>query len=289
MRFELGEMKTDWESFGTLARLHHEISNSREAERTVDLSRTASFQANLCAALAAVVAQQATAVSWTRPRRNVACAWQVSGFWEWLGRRRRIDLPPPPIPFDAFWPTQRNEQHDYVRRSFGPSTPGLPQMTPALLEEFRSALLELLSNADDHAEATDGVFCCGEYSPSRHRLRYTVADTGIGIRQRVQRSRSQSKTPVEAIRWALAGNTTRSGSRPGGNGLQLIQEFIGLNSGKLVLASDAAVCTVKHGVAYEHPLGFPFPGTAVTLEINTNDQQSYRLATEIDPGSVWGQ
>jgi hypothetical protein len=34
-------------------------------------------------------------------------------------------------------------------------------------------------------------------------------------------------------------------------------------------------------------LGFSFPGTVVSLNINTSDRRSYHMVSKVDPNEIW--
>jgi len=112
-------------------------------------------------------------------------------------------------------------------------------------------------------------------------LDFTIADPGIGIRRKIYAELGLRLNSDRAIKWALQdGHTTRQGSIPGGLGLKLIREFIGLNAGKMQIVSDRGFweCT-PNGEALRR-MDYGFPGTVITIEINTADTSSYRLSTE---------
>lgn len=105
------------------------------------------------------------------------------------------------------------------------------------------------------------------------------------MRECVRRNLGKRMTATQAIDWAMSGeNTTKTGDIPGGLGLKILRKFITLNGGKLVIVSDAGYWGIMDGKeqptvkAFEHP----FPGTVVSVEVNTNDAHSYRLAGEPD-------
>ena len=66
------------------------------------------------------------------------------------------------------------------------------------------------------------------------------------------------------IKWALSGKTTRR-DRPGGLGLQLIQEFIKLNKGRLIIVSGSGYGEIKSGSILTETYSERFPGTVVTI------------------------
>jgi hypothetical protein len=92
---------------------------------------------------------------------------------------------------------------------------------------------------------------------------------------------------VAAVEWAMSGNTTKTGKRPGGLGLQLIREFIELNQGRIIVVSSGACWRQTQDGISARELDPPFPGTVVTIEVNTADTSLYRLQEEVDPANVF--
>lgn len=87
--------------------------------------------------------------------------------------------------------------------------------------------------------------------------------------------------PEEAIEWATREyNTTKRDNIPGGLGLKLLREFIDLNEGYLQIVSDAGYWRRRSRRTTSMRLEHPFPGTVVSVEINTADQNSYSLSSE---------
>jgi len=93
--------------------------------------------------------------------------------------------------------------------------------------------------------------------------------------------------PGEAIDWAMSGNTSRKGRRPGGLGLMLIRELVNLNGGRIVVVSDCGYWKLDKGSVKLKHFDRPFTGTVVTIEINTADETSYRLKSEVDPAAIF--
>ena len=157
----------------------------------------------------------------------------------------------------------------------------MPSMSPGLLKKFWESLHEIFNNAATHSRSKLGVFSCGQFFPNRNRLDFTVADLGIGIRENVNADPQRHMTAVEAISWAVQANTTtRTGGIPGGLGLALLCKFIGLNDGGIQIVSDQGYFRQKGQKTECLELGGSFPGTVVSIEVNTADTKSYRLASE---------
>ena len=95
-------------------------------------------------------------------------------------------------------------------------------------------------------------------------------------------------TPEGAIVWATEGhNTTKRGKIPGGLGLKLLREFIRLNGGCIQIVSDAGYWRQEKDKIILAHLSQPFPGTVVSVEINTTDSQSYVLSSELSEADIF--
>ncbi|MCZ7667861.1 MAG: ATP-binding protein [Chloroflexi bacterium] len=166
--------------------------------------------------------------------------------------------------------------------------PEMPDMSPGLLKKFRESVFEVFSNAVIHSQTKQGIFSCGQFFPKRNNLDFSVADLGIGIRQNILDNRRLDLTPEKAILWATEGrNTTKQGPVPGGLGLKLLGEFIDLNGGCIQIVSDAGYWRREGHQVKTALLRHPFPGTVVSLEINTADTQSYVLTSELSEADIF--
>jgi hypothetical protein len=156
-------------------------------------------------------------------------------------------------------------------------------MSEALSERFKNSILEIFVNAAMHSESKLGIFACGQYFPQQDRLDFCVADAGIGIRRKIHKELGLKMNSDKAIEWALQeGNTTRTGSVPGGLGLKLIREFIAMNKGRIQIVSDRGYWEFSPRGETLARIDTPFPGTVINIEINTADTSSYRLRSEAE-------
>ena len=139
-----------------------------------------------------------------------------------------------------------------------------------------------------HSQTKLGIFSCGQYFPKRDRLDFSVADLGIGIRQNILGSTGLNLPAAEAIAWATVGqNTTKRGNIPGGLGLKLLREFITLNAGRIQIVSDSGYWALESGEVISKEMPNSFPGTVVSIEIDTVDKRSYRLSSEISEDDIF--
>ncbi|MGC9327332.1 MAG: hypothetical protein ACP5I1_06840, partial [Candidatus Hinthialibacter sp.] len=164
----------------------------------------------------------------------------------------------------------------------------IPPMSPGLLKKFRESLFEIFNNAVIHSKTKYGIFSCGQYFHKQRHLNFTITDLGIGFHQNIVQSLKEEMSPAEAICWAMEGrNNTKKGCIPGGLGLKLLQDFIKLNKGKLQICSDMGFWELSEGQVTIRQFDAPFPGTVVNIQINTADNQSYCLSSEINPDAIF--
>jgi hypothetical protein len=66
-----------------------------------------------------------------------------------------------------------------------------------------------------------------------------------------------------------------------------LTEFVALNGGRIQIVSDAGYWEQQAGEVSTDRLGHPYPGTVVSVEIDTLDARSYVLATELSPHDIF--
>lgn len=149
---------------------------------------------------------------------------------------------------------------------------------------FKKKIFEVYQNAVIHSESEIGVFVCGQLSPGKNCLNFTVADAGIGIRGAVRRYFKKAGIgSVPALKWALkpTATTKRGGPRPGGLGFQFLKHFSRMNKGKIQIVSRFGFYQFDCGNEIFQKMSKDFPGTAVTVQVNTADTASYASAAEV--------
>lgn len=203
-----------------------------------------------------------------------------NGFLTNYGRSHLTDIYGSTIQYQRFEPHEDRVFSYYLDEQF--RNKAIPEMSIGLHKKFIEGLLEIFSNAVVHSETKMGIFVCGQYFHQQHRLDFTIADLGIGIRENLLDKIGLKLAADEAINWAVEGNnTTKRGRIPGGLGLKLLREFIKLNQGKMQMISDTGYWEqFPDGRKEMALLPYRFPGTIVNIEINTADQNSYRLSPE---------
>lgn len=158
----------------------------------------------------------------------------------------------------------------------------IPFVDARVQDKVIECLMELFDNARNHSESFHGVFVCGQFFPYKHLLRLTIADAGVGFSGCLKNKLSKSLSGKEAIEWAMMPNAhsarkTQYGSIPGGNGLQVLQEFVENNGGSISVLSENGLWYKNTHVVVSKNLETKFPGTVVTFEVDTSRAGRYRL------------
>ena len=290
MKFSLPEIRHSLSGFEELVRLNAEIGQQRFSRIEIDMTTTSWFDADMCAPFGAIlyrIGHNMNTVHLTNLRSSVENILSKNGFLSHYGRMPIRDTYGTTIPYQRFDVKDDRFFASYVESKFvGRSE--LPVMTPGLVKRFRESVFEIFSNAVIHSHTQLGIFSCGQLFPNRHRLDFSVADLGIGIRRNVEEHTGLDLPAYEAIEWATqANNTTKRGRIPGGLGLKLLIEFINLNDGRLQIISDRGYWGLEKGHTQTERLSQPFPGTVVNVEINTADTRSYKLSSELKETDIF--
>lgn len=285
----LPTIRSQEEGFGNLAILATESKELTSSRLEVDFSRCGFFDANMAAPLAAILARVANAF-------NAVTIVKVPSAIERILRKNRFlvgfgydpmeDVNRTTLPFRRIRLSEQGLFADYLGRHMNGK--GIPRMTEGLGKVFRQSIFEVFQNAVIHSASPLGAFVCGQFYPQYQRMDLTIADAGVGIRTNVRRYLGKAITSTDAIRWALQeGNTTKTGSQPGGVGLKFLHDFVALNQGKIQIASRLGFYEYRNGKETFKKLETDFPGTTVNLEINTGDTSSYRLDSEITAKDIF--
>jgi len=286
MTLTLGQIRTGFNGFQRILDLDNQIVLE---DHEINISNW--IDANMCAPLGAILYRKKTGkipVRISDISLYVKSILQKNHFLSQFGESDKPDSYGTTLEYQRFEMDNKvyEQFQEYVIRYFRPMNLGLPGMSPALLKRFRESLFEIFLNAYEHSYTKEGIFVCGQFFPKRQLLHFTIADLGIGIDGNIHKQLQKRLSAEDAIKWAISGKTTRR-DRSGGLGLQLIREFIKLNQGRLIIVSGAGYWELSKGVVSTHTFPTPFPGTAVTIVIDTADKTSYCLSSEVDSSDVF--
>lgn len=285
MRIETNRIDSSSYGFAAIGRIFAAAASEPGSTLEVDCSRLRFIAANMCAPLGAALAGRRS--SFTHVSPAVQAILEKNRFLDRLGGR--ADTYGTTIAYERFQPHQRDDFQEYIQAHFRGKR--IPQMTLGLARQFRESLFELFENAVAHSETRLGIFACGQQFPNKNELHFCISDRGVGIPARVRGFLSAPDMSAQAaIDWAMHGsNTTRrvADRLPGGLGLKVVREFIAMNGGAIRVASESGYWWVRGKWAHTERLAYPFPGTAVDIEINTADTKVYALANEINPREIF--
>jgi len=162
----------------------------------------------------------------------------------------------------------------------------LPQMSPLLKEKMAEAIYEIFVNAQIHSN-TQYIYTCGQFYPKENKIEFTIVDTGIGFKRKVNERFGSNLSSVQAIQWAVKDKSTTKEGITGGIGLALLKEFIKLNNGRMQIASGDGFYQFDKLQEWAKPFKGSFPGTIVNLQFRTDDHSSYILKNEVDPNEIF--
>lgn len=290
MRIRLPSIQHDQPGFEALTNLSARTEDCYLQQIEVDLGLTSWFDADMCAPFGAILyrlGNKLNNIELTNIQPSVEKILAKNGFLSSYGRNKIPDRWGTTIPYQRFEVRDGRYFASYIEKELVHRAE-MPRMSVGLLKKFRESVYEIFGNAVDHSQTELGIFSCGQFFPKKHCLNFSVADLGIGIRENVRQHAKLDLTADEAIAWATRDrNTTKTGRIPGGLGLKLLREFVDLNRGRIQIISDSGYWLSFRGGVRKQQLLNPFPGTVVTVEINTSDKQSYVLSSEVPETDIF--
>src|SRR3990170_8541105 len=269
MKLALPQIRHEQSGFEAVVRLHAQTKDCRLTRIEIDMSTTNWFDADMCGAFGAILYRLSSGlntIELTNIPQSVKTILSKNGFLSNYGRAKLPDTWGTTIPYQRFDVKDDRYFAGYIEGEFV-HRPEMPKMSAGLIKKFRESVFEIFSNAVLHSRTKLGIFSCGQSYPKRHRLDFSVADLGIGIRQNVLENAGLNLTADLAIAWATDGqNTTKRGRIPGGLGLKLLREFITLNGGRIQIVSDTGYWRLERDKETMREIKYKFPGTVVSIE-----------------------
>ena len=283
------KLMSEKDGFGFFAQLYEQTKDMSFDELILDFKYNTWFEANLCATLGAILSklqENFVSVRFMNMSPSVERILLKNHFLSNFGSEALPDTHQTTIKFRKFKVTEEKQFKDYLDKELL-SQPDLPQMSHLLKRKINMSIFEIFNNANIHGQCIH-VFSCGQYFPQKMRLVFTIADLGRTIKKNVNEYLNKSYSSSEAITWAVEeGNTTKTGTIPGGLGLSLIRDFLKLNKGGIQIASSEGYWEERKGVIFAKKFENALIGTIVNLDFNINDHSSYALASEVDPNSIF--
>jgi len=282
----LRDIDNNYASYQKIISFYEENRNKFFDEIHIELRQW--FSANMSAALGAVLDLQVNKfndIHFDFIGSDIERILLKNDFLSYYGKVRLYDTNHTTIKYQKLKPTDGKYFKKYViGELIGRGE--LPYMSDALKEKIVEAIYEIFVNAQIHS-STQFIYTCGQFFPTKNKIEFTIADTGVGFKEKVNKRFGTNLSAVQAIEWAVRDKSTTKESVTGGIGLAVLKEFIGMNKGKMqIVSSDGFYQYGNYGVVTQSFRG-EFPGTIVNLQFCTDDDGNYSLKSEIDINDIF--
>lgn len=277
-----------FESFQSLIQLYE--THKDELFGDIHLEIRHFFAANMSAALGAVL-DKFTAnlndIHFDYLSPQIETILLRNDFLTYFGKQRAVDVNNTTIKFLKLKPTDGKYFKNYVIEELieGHIT-DLPQMSKGVKEKMVEAIYEIFVNAQIHSE-TEFIYTCGQFFPTKNKIEFTIVDTGIGFREKINRRFGSNLRATQAIKWAVKEKKTTKEGISGGLGLAVLREFVILNKGKMQIISNEGFYQFDSDGETLNEFQGEFPGTIVNLQFRTDDNNNYSLKSEIDINDIF--
>ena len=246
------------------------------------------FAANMCATLGSILdkfTDNLNNIQIDHISPDIERILLKNDFLSYYGKARIIDNYQTTIKFLKLKPTDGKFFKKYViEELIGRSE--LPQMSPLLKQKMTEAIYEIFVNAQIHSNS-DNIYTCGQFFPNEHKIEFTIVDTGIGFKRKINERFNKNLSAVQAIEWAVKDKHTTKVGITGGIGLAFLKEFVTKNRGKMQIVSDDGFYQFDSQVEITNTFDGAFPGTIVNLQFKTDDTNSYLLKKEITSNDIF--
>lgn len=143
------------------------------------------------------------------------------------------------------------------------------EIEPIFRNEISIFIFELVHNILEHSGA-DNVIMCGQHYPHMNKIRFAIADTGIGLPNYILSKKSLS-SEKEAIEWAFTkGNTTKEleSDTDSGVGLAYIQEKISKKASMKLFSNHSYFHIKQDGNLSYKELEYSMYGTLIIFDFD---------------------
>lgn len=143
------------------------------------------------------------------------------------------------------------------------------EIEPIFRNEISIFIFELVHNILEHSGANN-VIMCGQHYPNMNKIRFAIADTGIGLPNYILSKKSLS-SEKEAIEWAFTkGNTTKEleSDTDSGVGLAYIQEKISKKASMKLFSNHSYFHIKQDGSLSYKKLEYNVCGTLIIFDFD---------------------
>ncbi|MCH6236789.1 ATP-binding protein [Cognataquiflexum rubidum] len=256
----------------------------------IHIELTYFFSANMCAALGAILdlfKSDLNDVHFDHISPQIEKILLKNDFLTYYGRIRAIDTNNTTIKFQKLKITDGKFFKNYViDELIEGHQSDLPKMSSGVKEKIVEAIYEIFVNAQIHSE-TKFIYTCGQFYPNKNKIEFTIVDTGVGFKNRINSRFNSDLSAEQAIQWAVKDRSTTKQGISGGLGLAILKEFIQKNKGKLQIVSNEGFYQLDENREVTHKFQGEFPGTIVNLQFGTDDKNNYSLKSEVNLDDIF--
>jgi hypothetical protein len=283
---QLININNTFESYQKLIDIFYEHKDKEFDTIHIEINRW--FSANMSAALGAIFdkfTEKVNTIVFDNISPKIEQILLKNDFLTYFGYSRIIDNHQTTIRFLKLKPTDGKYFNNYIfDEIIGRNE--LPNMSVLVKDKITEAIFEIFVNAQIHSESKF-IYTCGQFYPSDNIIEFTIVDTGIGFKRKINQRFNSTLSAVQAIEWATKDKTTTKISVTGGIGLALLKEFIDKNGGMLQIISDDGFYQFDNNNVIRKIFNCSFPGTIVNLQFRTDDKNSYVLSKEFDNNDIF--
>ncbi len=282
---KLDDINNTFESYQRLITFYQSNKNNLFGDIHLDLHGF--FSANMSAALGALLdlfSANLNDIHFDRISPQIEQILLKNDFLTYYGRQRLHDDHHTTIKFQKLKPTDGKYFKSYVIEELIGRTE-LPFMSVGVKEKITEAIYEIFVNAQIHSE-TKSIYTCGQFFPNKNKIEFTIVDTGIGFKEKINQRFNSKLNAIQAIEWAVQ-DTHTTKNVTGGIGLAILKEFITRNKGKMQIVSDTGFYELGMQEEVFKMFQDKFPGTIVNLQFCTDDSNNYSLKSEIDINNIF--
>ncbi|MFC4635132.1 hypothetical protein ACFO3O_14560 [Dokdonia ponticola] len=282
------KISSEISGYNKLISFYRQLEYLENSKVILDMRNTYWFEANLCAALGAMI-------EFLDKRNNSVKIVNVkapqdiltrNGFLKPYGYEYPKFTYNTEIEYRTFKEHQGKGFSSYVDSEVL-NNEDFPKVSPLLNKKINQSICELFENARTHGQC-ENMHTCGQYFPNKSTMDFTIVDLGQTIKNNVNNFLGESLNGADCIEWAMKeNNTTKTGNVSGGLGLALIFDFIEKNKGKIQIVSSDGYWEFRKGKIKKETLDSSFPGTIANLEFNFSDTKSYMLKEEVDINNIF--
>ncbi|HEY2581634.1 MAG TPA: hypothetical protein VGI43_07500 [Mucilaginibacter sp.] len=133
-------------------------------------------------------------------------------------------------------------------------------------EKVKNSYFEIFNNYEIHSKTDLPLIACGQLFPKQNELKFTLVDMGVGFLKNIKeytKSTDKITDAVDAISWAIKGNSTKTDAS-GGTGLKKILFYCIKNNGKFHIISDDCYWQYDESISHTK-INNPFIGATIHL------------------------